>query len=161
MGNLTTGQDQAIRSARAQFRGSVNYRPQAALLDTIKELLGLEKSQPGVKTKHFTAQTSTAAAVVSGACRLYGLRIESGLAQNPAGDAALDVIVHLLDGTVIVDTLKCKADKAAEQYSYAGDDGVGIPISSSGLNVKAVAASDGSANPNAADRPNIIVYFGQ
>lgn len=160
MGNLSSGQDTAIRAARAQFRGSVNYRPQAALLDTIKELLGLEKSQPGVKTKPFTAQTSTGASVAGGACRLYGVRIESGLAKNPAGDAVLDVIVQLLDGAVVVASMKCKADKAAEAYFYGGDDGVGIPISSSGLTVKAVAAADGSANPNAADLPNIIVYFG-
>lgn len=160
MSKLTSASDTALRAARAQFRGSVNYRPLAALLDTIKELLGLEKSPAGVKTKKFTAQTSTAAAVAGAACTLYGVRVESGDAQNPAGDATNAVIVQLLDGSVVVGSIKCKADKAAEAYFYAGDDGVGVPISSSGLNVKAVQAADGSSNPASADRPNIIVYFG-
>lgn len=160
MSNLSTAQDQALRDARNQFKGAVSYRPLAALLDTIKHLLGLEKYVPGVKTKNFTAQTSTAATVVGAACTLYGVRVASGLVKQTAGDADADVIVQLLDGSVVVASVKCKQDKAAEAFFYAGDDGVGIPISSSGLTVKAVQSADGSSNPASANRPDIIVYYG-
>lgn len=160
MALLSAAQDAALRDARAQFKGVVGYRPLAALLDSIKHLIGVEKFPPGAQSLKFTSRTSTAVAVVGGACRLYGVRVESGATKQTATDADADVIVQVLDGTVVVGSVKCKQDRDAEGYFFGSDDGVGIDISSSGLNVKAVQAADGSSNPDVEDRPDVLVYFG-
>lgn len=131
-----------------------------ALLDCLKAKAGIERDVPNVKVKTVSAQTSTATVVLGGPCRLYGVRVESGDAISAAqADAVLDVIVNLLDSSVGVARVKCAANKDAEAYFYAGTDGAGIPIATS-LSVSALAAADGSSNPNAADRPTIHILYG-
>jgi len=156
MAGLSTGQDQGLRAARNQHRGAVGSEPLASLLEALKRLMGNETVLPDVKTQSFTAQTSTASTVVGSACRLYGVRVDSGNALT----STLDVIVQLLDGSVVVASTKCTTEQASEAYFFGGTFGVGIPISSSGLTVKAVAAADGSSNPAAGDRPLVTVFYG-
>lgn len=149
-----------IKARRDVYRGQVSYHGERALLEAMKAKAGIERDVPDIRVKSVLAQTSTASTVVGGPCRLYGVRVESGDAISAAqADAVLDIICNLLDNAVGIARVKCAANKDAEAYFYAGTDGVGIPCATN-LTVSALAAADGSSNPNAADRPTIHVLYG-
>lgn len=156
MAGLSPGKEDFLRTQRNQHAGAVGSEGLTSLLSALKRLLGNEIALPDIQQFTVQVATSTATAVVGGACRLYGMRVVSGEALT----STLDTIVRALDGAVAVGAVKCASEQAAEVYFFAGARGVGIPISASGLNVVAVAAADGSSNPAAGDRPKVTLYYG-
>lgn len=153
--SLSTGQDQALRAARHQYQGAVGSEGLKSLLEAIKRLGGNEASVPDVKTASFTALSSTAQVVYGGACRLYGIRVESGNALT----STLACLVDCLDNTLHVSRIKCNSEKAAEMYLFGSGDGIGVDILVS-LNVGAYAIADGTSAPAAGDRPLVTVFYG-
>lgn len=137
------------------------YRPgrvEAAALrgffHTIEKVQGHNVSIPDLQISSFTAQTSTGANVdASGTGRLYAV-----WANSPVG-STLDTIVQVLDNTVVIGSFKIKSTRSSEVYYFDSVDGVGIEYGTS-LIVKAVAAADGSSNPAAGDRPDLVVIWG-
>lgn len=157
---LSSGRDMGLRARRDVFRGNVSQRGMFSLLDDMKAKAGIEKDVPDIRVKSVLAQTSTATVIVGGPCRLYGVRVESGTVISSAQAAAvLDIIANLSDNAIGIARVKCTANKDAEAYFYAGTDGVGIPCVTD-LSAAALAAANGSGNPNAADRPTIHVLYG-
>lgn len=155
MAGLSVGQDQGLRQARAQYRGAVGSEPLKSLLEAIKRLGGNEISLPDVKTKTFVAKDNSAGLVHTGACTLYGVRVDSGNALT----STLGVVVALYDDTVLRAAVSCSSEQAAEAYFFGGTRGVGIPIVTA-LNVKALQAVDASGDPVAGDKPIVTVFYG-
>jgi hypothetical protein len=155
MAGLSTGQDQGLRQARAQYRGAVGSEPLKSLLEALKRLLGNEVQLPDVKTKSFVAKSNAEGLVLTGACTLYGVRVESGNALT----STRGVVVALYDDTVLRAATSCSSEQASEAYFFGGTRGVGIPIVTA-LNVKALAEVDAAADPAAGDKPIVTVFYG-
>lgn len=155
MAGLSAGQDQGLRQARAQHRGAVGSEPLKSLLEALKRLLGNEVQLPDVKTKTFVAKSNVAGLVLTGACTLYGVRVDSGNALT----STLGVVVALYDDTILRAATSCSSEQASEAYFFGGTRGVGIPIVTS-LNVKALQAVDASGDPASGDKPIVTVFYG-
>jgi hypothetical protein len=121
----------------------------------LKRLGGNEVNLPDVKTKVFVAKDNSAGLVLSGACTLYGVRVESG--TNLTSTAG--VVVALYDSTVLRAATSCSSEQGSEAYFFGGTRGVGIPIVTA-LNVKALQAADASGDPAAGDKPIVTVFYG-
>lgn len=155
MAGLTTGQDQGLRQARAQYKGAVGSEPLKSLLEALKRLLGNEVALPDVKTKSFVAAGSTPQEVFGGPCTLYGVRVESGNALT----STLAVVAKLRDATILRAAVTCSSEQAAEAYFFGGTRGVGIPIATT-LDLLVTAAVDAAADPAAGDKPIVTVFYG-
>lgn len=153
--SLSTGQDQGLRAARNQFQGAVGSEGLNSLLEAMKRLLGNEVSLPDVSVARFVAASSTAQVVFGGACKLYGIRVESGNALT----STLACLVDCLDNTLAISRVKCNSEKAVESYVFGSDQGVGVDVLVS-LNVKAFAIADGTSAPAAGDKPIVTVFYG-
>lgn len=115
---------------------------------------------PDLQITSFTAQTSTEADVdAAGTGRLYFVWAASGTAKAVATTSTLGVIVQLKDNDVVIGSFKVASNHASEVYFYDSIDGVGLAYAVD-LEVQAVAAVDGAANPAAGDRPDIVVVWG-
>lgn len=155
MAGLSVGQDQGLRQAHAYHKGAVGSEPLKSLLEALKRLLGNEVQLPDVKTKTFVAKDYNAGLVLTGACTLYGVRVESGNALT----STLGVVVALYDDTVLRAATHCSSEQASEAYFFGGTRGVGIPIVTA-LNVKAFAAVNFTGDPAAGDKPIVTVFYG-
>lgn len=137
-----------------QYRlGVVPLTALQGFIHAIEKQQGHGIKVPDLLVSFKTAQTSTSASVLASAGRLYGMWVKS-----PAA-ATLAVIVKVTDNDVAVGSVKVKATKAGEVYFFAGDDGIGIPCATD-IEVIATAAADGTSNPAAGDRPDIVVIYG-
>lgn len=125
-----------------------------------EKIIGHGVSIPDLQISSFSAQSSTEADVdASGSGRLYFVWAASGTAKAVATTSTLDVIVQLKDNDVVIGSFKVKSNRASEVYFYDSVDGVGLEYATD-LEVQAVAAVDGAANPAAGDRPDIVVVWG-
>jgi len=130
------------------------------LLQGIENVQGHNVSVPDLTIARFTAKTSTpSSAIVTGTGRIYGVWALSGTLSAAGTSAALDTIVQVTDNSIVVASFKVKANKAAEVYFYDSGDGIGEQFGTN-LKVLAVAAADGTSNPDAADRPDLVVIYG-
>jgi|SRR6185369_3865895 len=146
--------------ANAAFKsGKVPVRALKALLDSIKDQQGIERGGLFPNPKEYVGAavaTSTAAVAKASAARVYGVRATSGTATDPDQAAASnDVVVHVLDGSVIIGTIKLSKNEAGESYFY-GKDGIGV-LALTNVSFKAVQVADGSSNPAAGDRPVVTI----
>jgi hypothetical protein len=149
--------DMGLRANAAFKKGKVPARALNAVLDSIKDAMGVERGGLFGTPKEYplsAVATSTAAVAKASAARVYGVRAVSGTAAGGSA-ASNDVIVHVLDDTVIIGTLKLTKNEDGEAYFY-GKDGIGV-LALTNVKVKAVQVADGSSNPAAADRPAVTV----
>lgn len=122
---------------------------------TCEKVQGQGVSIPDLQIAQFSAQTSTPANVdAAGVGRLYFIWVSS-----PTTGSTLDTIVQILDNSVVIGSVKVKTGRASEVYFFDSVDGVGEEYATN-LQVKAVAAADGTSNPAVGDRPNIVVVWG-
>lgn len=127
---------------------------------TIEKVQGHNVLVPDLTIATFAAQTSTpSAAVFTATGRLYFIWAASGTKSAAGTTALLDAIVQVTDNNVVVASSKIAANQAMEAYFYNTNNGVGISMGTN-LKVLAVAAADGISNPNAVDRPDILVVYG-
>jgi len=135
--------------------GRVEVLALRGFFHTAEKVQGQNVSIPDLQISTFVAQTSTAADVdASGTGRLYFIWVAS-----PATGSTLDTIVQILDNSVVIASSKVRSGRAMEAYFFDSVDGVGINYSTN-LQVKVVAAADGSSNPAAGDRPDVVVVWG-
>ena len=146
---------QALMAQKAYDRGRIRQEPIKSQFDVKRQVKeGLYGNPPDVKVATLTTVGSTAQVAFNGACRVYGIRVES-----PTG-ASNAVAVKVLDNTVQVGPgVRCQPAKEAESYFFGGDDGVGCVIATS-LQIKAFAISDGTSDPASGDKPTVRVYYG-
>lgn len=156
---LNAATDMGLRANAAFKSGKVPARALKAMLDSIKDQQGIErgglfgnpKEYPGAAVATSTAQTAKASAA-----RVYAVRATSGTATDPDATAASnDVVVEVLDNGIIIGAVKLTKNEAAEAYFY-GKDGIGV-LALTNVQFKAVAISDGTSNPAAADRPSVTI----
>lgn len=149
-----------LLEAHAYRLGKVNERFLLGFLQMVENQQGNQIKVPDFTIGAVTAQTSTAsAAFVTGTGRLYGFQVLSGSLSAAATAASNDVIVQFTDNSIVIASAKCTANCALEVYLAGATDGVGITFGTD-LKVKAVQAADGSSNPAAADRPDVVVIYG-
>lgn len=118
----------------------------------VEKVQGHNVLVPDLQVSQFPAQTSTDSDVdAAGAGRLYFI-----WAASPT-TADIDTFVEVEDNNIIIFRGKVTPTRALEVYFYDDVDGVGIPYSTD-LEVRAVLAAGG--NPDAADRPDIVVVWG-
>lgn len=129
------------------------------LIDATEDVQGHNVSVPDFKIATFTAQASTpAAATVTGSGRIYGIWALSGTLSAAASSASNDAIVQVEDNGVVVASFKVKKNQAAEVYFFDSNDGIGEAFTTN-VQVLAVAAT-GSGDPAVADRPDILLIYG-
>lgn len=145
--------DMALRAGHSFKTGKVPSRALNALLDSIKDAIGVERGGffPNPKEYPITGAGSTAQVAKASAARVYGFRAVSGLNLT----STLDVVVQILDGSVVIGSCKLTSEQDCEVYFY-GKDGIGI-LALTNVSVKAVAIADGSSDPAAGDKPTVIV----
>ena len=157
---LRTKTREQLYQMHAYRGGRVEVLPLRGFFHTVEKVQGHGVRVPDLQISVFTAQTSTEADVdAAGAGRLYFVWALSGTLSAAGTSASNAAIVQIKDNDVVVASFKVGANQAAEAYFYNSLEGVGIPYATD-LEVQAVAASDGAANPAAADRPDIIVVWG-
>ena len=146
---------QTLMAQKAYDRGRIRQEPIKAMFDVIRQIKeGLYGNPPDVKVATLTTVGSTAQVAFNGACRVYGIRVES-----PTG-ASNAVAVKVLDSTVQTGPgVSCRPAKEAEAYFFGEDDGVGARIATN-LQIKAFAIADGTSDPASADKPTVRVYYG-
>lgn len=150
--------DMGLRAGATFKTGKVPVSALKALLDAIKGQQGIERGGLFASPKEYplaAVATSTAATAKSSAARVYGVRAVSGTALAGGASASADVVVQILDGTIVIGAVKVTKNEAAEAYFY-GKDGIGI-LALTNVQVKAVQIADGSSNPASADRPTVTV----
>ncbi len=140
--------------AVSQYRSGINAAQLRAFLDAMKQA-GVESggNVPDVKDVTETALADSAVTVQSGAGRVYGVLIAS---QSGAND---DVIVSLLDNTVVIAATSCVQKKGGQAFFFSENEKPGIAFTTA-LKVKACKKSDGSTAPDAADKPDVTVLYG-
>ena len=140
--------------------GRVEVLALRGFFHTVEKVQGHGVLIPDLQISTFDAQTSTEADVdASGVGRLYFVWAASGTAKAIDTTSTLDTIVQLKDNDVVIASFKVTSNHASEVYFYDTIDGVGIPYATD-LEVQAVAAADGTSNPAAGDRPDIVVVWG-
>ena len=144
-----------------QYRGGrIENLALRGFFHTVEKVQGHQVSIPDLQISFVSAQTSTPANVdASGTGRLYFIWALSGTLSAAGTSASNAAIVQVLDNSVVIASAKGTANNALEAYFYDSTDGVGIPYSTN-LQVAAVAAADGTSNPAAADRPDVVVVWG-
>lgn len=139
--------------------GRVPVEGLRGMLQGIENVQGHNVSVPDLKIAFFSAKTSTpSSAIVTGTGRIYAIWALSGALAAGAPASTLDAIVQVTDNSVVIGSFKVKSNKAAEVYFYDSGDGIGTQFSTD-LKVLAVAAT-GSGDAAAADRPDIVVIYG-
>lgn len=134
--------------------GRVEVLALRGFFHVVEKIQGHGARLPDLTIGNASAQTSTpSSAFFTATGRLYFVWAESPVA------ATNDVIVQLTDNAIVVASFKVKAAQAAEAYFYNSLEGAGISIGTD-LKVKAVAAADGTSNPSAGDRPDVVVVYG-
>lgn len=151
--SLLAGIKARLLSEHMYRTGRVPAEALRGFLAAVESVQGNGTRVPDLATYYATAQTSTPATVNTGTGRAYGIQ-----AKSPSG-ASLDVEVLLTDNSVNIASFKIKATKSGEVYFFCGSDGIGIPFATN-LQVKSGTAADPTANPAAADRPDIVVIYG-
>lgn len=140
--------------------GRVEVIPLRGFFHTVEKVQGHGVRIPDLTITSFSAQTSTEADVLaSGTGRLYFVWAASGTAKAVATTSTLPVIVQLKDNDIVFASFKVASNRASEVYFYDSEDGVGQSFATD-LEVQAVAAADGTSNPAAGDRPDIVVVWG-
>ena len=159
--SLRTKTREQLYQRHSYRRGRVEAAALRGFMYTVEKVQGHGVKVPDLQISTFSAQTSTEADVdAAGTGRLYFV-----WASSLAG-AANDVIIQLKDNDIVIGSFKLKAagatateDRASEVYFFDSVDGVGLEYATD-LEVQAVAAVDGTSNPAAADRPDIVVVWG-
>jgi hypothetical protein len=140
--------------------GRVPVEGLRGLLQAMENVQGHNVSIPDPKIAFFSAQTSTpSAAIVTGTGRVYGIWALSGTKSAAGTTSTLDAIIQVTDNSVVIGSFKVKSNQASEVYFFDSSDGIGENFGTN-LKVAAVAAADGTSNPAAADRPDIVVIYG-
>lgn len=145
--------DMGLRAGAAYKTGKVPALALNALLDSIKAAIGVERGGlfPSPKEYKVTGAGLTAQVAKASAGRVYGFRAVSG--KNLT--STLDVVVQILDGTVLIGAGKLTSEGACEVYFY-DKDGIGM-LALTDIRVKAFAVADGTSDPAAGDKPEVTV----
>lgn len=139
--------------------GRVEVLPLRGFFHTVEKIQGHGVRIPDLQISVFTAQGETEADVdASGTGRLYFIWALSGTLSAAGTSASNAAIVQVKDNDVVVASGKVGANQALEVYFYNSLDGVGIPYATD-LEVQ-VVASTGSGDPSTADKPDVIVVWG-
>lgn len=134
--------------------GRVEVLPLRGFFHTVEKVQGHGVRIPDLTIASFSAQTSTpTAAIISAPGRLYFVWAASG------STSTLDAIVQVTDNSIVVASGKVQSTRAMEMYFYDSIDGVGVKTTTD-IKILAVAAADGTSNPAAADRPDVVVVYG-
>lgn len=139
--------------------GRVEVLALRGFFHTAEKVQGHGAQIPDLQISSFAAQTSTEADIdAAGNGRLYFF-----WALMPAGSAN-DTIVQIKDNDVIIGSGRAKAagagslnPRALEVYFYDSVDGVGIEYAT---DLEVQAQTNAAGNPLAADRPDIVVVWG-
>jgi hypothetical protein len=139
--------------------GRVEVIPLRGFFHTVEKVQGHGVRIPDLQITAFSALNTEQDVDASGTGRIYFVWASSGTAKAVATTSTLATIVQVKDNDVVIASFKVGSNRAAEAYYYDDIDGVGIPYATD-LEVQAVAAVDGSAQPAAGDRPDVIVVWG-
>lgn len=152
-------------ASEVQFLNAMAYnkgRCGRHLVQAVASLLRDKGGETDFPTPRVVTQSLVAASVVllSGAGRIYHVRVESGTAVEGGAAATADVIVRFTNGATIV-TLSgtVTLNQAAEFAIAAGADGAGQPFATD-IRVAAFLASDGTTPAATVNRPTVKVLLG-
>jgi hypothetical protein len=141
-----------LLQAHAYRAGKVPVNFLRGFFEAVEKQAGHGIKVPNFKVVTKTDVGSTAQEVLADTGRVYGLQVAS------PEDAELGVIVQITDNDVVIASFPVEPGCAGEVYFCAHTDGIGIKHSTD-IEVLAIQR-DGSGDPAAGDKPDVVVIYG-